>query len=153
LKFKKIIIMLTDDDISVSTTAPGEVLHNNTAAAAAAAQKHKPLAQTETRLVLCSKSLVVLVLIASAAVLGYFTWRIMHAEETEDFYAQFAYDGKEIIDTANTQSELLVSVVASFAGLYTSYANANKANANNAQAGASTSSTWPNFTLPVRCTL
>jgi hypothetical protein len=136
--------MMTDDDVSISTANNLEQLNPKEKATAAAAstkasnkQRTQQLARNETRLVLCSKNLVVLVLIASAAVLGYLTWRIMNAEEIEDFHAQFSYDAKEIIDTAHVHSESLVSAVQSFARLYTS-------------SSVSTSTTWPNFTLPVR---
>jgi hypothetical protein len=131
--------MMTDDDISVSTANNLDQLNPKERAAATKAKQQKPrqLAQTGARLVLCSKSLVVLVLIVSAAVLGYLTWRVMNAEETEDFHAQFSYDAKEIIDTANVHSESLVSVAESFAGLYTS-------------SSRSQGAAWPNFTLPVR---
>jgi hypothetical protein len=86
--------------------------------------------------VTCSKVVVFIVLLSSAAAVGYFAWFVLSEEEQDDFTAQFDSNAKEVIDNSIANAQSVKVVVDTITGLFASYSQF-------------TGATFPNFTLPV----
>ena len=107
----------------------------------------KTLRQPNNRWISCSKGVVCLVLMSSAALVGYFAWFVLSREETDDFQRQFATDASEVLQGSQRSAQLVGTALHVFASLFASYAQYQT------RVGAaddeSPSDMFPNFTLPV----
>jgi hypothetical protein len=125
---------MNEDEISYSS-ADDEPMES--AAQEAAPEKLKRVGDLEGRRVICSKTFVVIVLLASAGVVGYLTHWFLSNEETDDFETKFKFDAKDVLDLTSSHAHSLLNTVRVTSLTFTSYAK--YANA-----------TFPNFTMPVR---
>lgn len=103
----------------------------------AAPKKAEDVGEQERRWVIVSKTLLVIVLLASAGVVGYLTHWFIEDGEQEDFKTKFAFDAKDVLDISSANARSLEQTIRSMTLTFTSYSN-------------SLGATHPNFTLPVR---
>lgn len=129
VRFSNQTEIFNEDDMSTSSAGDSEVDES---------QPKEDLAKVETSLVTCSKLIVCLVLVASAAIVGYFAFDTLRSEEIDDFEVQFRYDANEVLDNSQANGEAMRNTVATFSGLYTSYAKNTEG------------TEFPNVTIPVR---
>lgn len=91
--------------------------------------------EAERRWVIWSKVFVVVVLLASAGVVGYLTFSFMDHEQLNDFEAMFRYDARDVLDATRTSAMSLRNNIRASSLMFTSYAKSQQA-------------IFPNFSLP-----
>uniref|UniRef100_A0A7S3DMI4 Guanylate cyclase domain-containing protein n=1 Tax=Entomoneis paludosa TaxID=265537 RepID=A0A7S3DMI4_9STRA len=98
-------------------------------------KERRGVGEQERRWVICSKTFVVIVLLASAGVVGYLTHWFMSNEEQDDFETKFKFDAKDVLDISQSHADSLLNTIRATSLIFTSYAGY-------------TNAPFPNFTLP-----
>lgn len=123
---------LPEDDASTSSYGSNDKAEDQEQST----QRPQQLVQKESAQVFRAKLVVCLVLVTSAAVVGYFCYAILAAEQEDDFEAQFHHDAAAVLANSQAAAVSVRHLVTTFSSLYTSHG------------GSAADAIWPNVTLP-----
>mmetsp|Transcript_20229 Transcript_20229/g.43726 ORF Transcript_20229/g.43726 Transcript_20229/m.43726 type:complete len:1181 (+) Transcript_20229:158-3700(+) len=111
------------DEDEISYSSDEDEVHEVEQQEASPHEKVGRVGENERRWVICSKTFVVIVLLASAGVVGYLTHWFMSSEETENFETQYKFDAEDVLGISKTHAARLVNTMMSTSILVTSFSN------------------------------